>query len=371
MKAVSDQIVKQNVGSDISKDAFDCSFQQVFIYRKSRIKASGKFKNTINGFKKFVTWVEKHRQPNVPVRITLEATGVYYEQLVHYLHDHTDYHISVVLPNTSKAFMKSLNIKSKTDKIDAKGLAIMGLERDLKQWKPISPIMRQLKQLTRDRTGLMSEKTALLNKRHALQHAYQPDGQAIQRLNQRIELLKAQIKEVEKQIEQVIKSDKYVAERVEKICKAKGLGIITVIVVIAETDAFNLFTSIAQLISYAGYDIVEKQSGSSINGKTRISKKGNKHIRRALYFPAITIVKYDDEFKNLYDRVHGRTKIKMKGYVAVQRKLLVIIYTLFKKNEAYDPNYRKDGSDVQQKDGSQEKKASKKSRQDVMPAYAG
>ncbi|MEL6835923.1 MAG: transposase, partial [Bacteroidota bacterium] len=104
---------------------------------------------------------------------------------------------------------------------------------------------------------------------------------------------------------------------------------------------------------------VERQSGSTINGKTRISKKGNRHIRRALHFPALSVVKYHEEFTNLYNRVYDRTKIKMKGYVAVQRKLLVLIYTLYKKNEAYDPTY------------TQKQRADQGGRQGTMPAYTG
>ena len=115
------------------------------------------------------------------------------------------------------------------------------------------------------------------------------------------------------------------------------------------------------MVSYTGYDVVEKQSGSSVNGKTKISKKGNKFIRRALHFPALTVVKYYPEFTNLHSRIYDRTKIKMKGYTAVQRKLLVLIYTLFKNNEAYDPKIYQQRLEAEQKI----------SRQDTSLAYAG
>ena len=92
------------------------------------------------------------------------------------------------------------------------------------------------------------------------------------------------------------------------------------------------------MVSYSGYDVVENQSGS-FRGKTKISKKGNKYIRRALYFPAISVVKHEPMFNNLYERVFDATKIKMKGYVAVQRKLLVMIYTIFKKDIDFDSLY--------------------------------
>ena len=100
-----------------------------------------------------------------------------------------------------------------------------------------------------------------------------------------------------------------------------------------------LITSQSQLTSYAGYDVVENQSGSRA-GKTRISKRGNSHIRHALHFPSLNVVRYElDVFSNLYERVYEATKIKMKGYVAVQRKLLCTVYALWKKNEAFDPKY--------------------------------
>jgi len=340
------QVIKQNVGVDISKDDYKVSFYQLLIdlkknQQQQRIKGSRTFKNTLAGFKDFLNWIEKHRDKNVKVRITMEATGVYYEQLVHYLNDQKKgYHISVVLPNMSKSYFKSLNIKSKTDKIDAKILGQMGLERELKEWQPLSDDLRILKQLTRDRVSLLAQKTALSNRLHALKHSYQPHKQVTKRLNQQIKLLKKQIKEVEKQIKELIDQDEYLSERVEKICKIKGLGIVTVATIIAETNGFNLFTSRGQLISYSGYDIVENESGSSIKGKTRISKKGNKYIRRALHFPALVVIKYDSNFRQVYDRIFDRTKIKMKAYVAVQRKLLFLIYTLFKKNEKYDSNFK-------------------------------
>ena len=85
--------------------------------------------------------------------------------------------------------------------------------------------------------------------------------------------------------------------------------------------------------------MTQKESGSSVKGRSRISKKGNSHIRRALYFPAITIAQHEPHFKQLFERVHSRSGIKMKGYVAVQRKMLILIYTLFKNNVPYDPNY--------------------------------
>jgi len=243
-------------------------------------------------------------------------------------------------------------------------LGQMGIERDLSRWQRASANIRILKQLTRDRVSLLNEKVVLKNKLHALDHSFQPNKTVIKRMNQRLRLIEKQIKQVEKQIKQTVQEDPVLKVRIGKVCKVKGLALATVATVVAETDGFALFNSRGQLVSYAGYDIVERQSGSSVRGKTRISKKGNRFIRRALYFPAITLVKHEPQFKQLFDRVLERTGIKMKAYVAVQRKALILIYTLFKNDLEYDPNFQNQPKETEKSD-------IQNCRQDAMPAYPG
>jgi len=332
------KIIKYNVGIDISKDDFRVCFYALFDCGKRSIKGSRKVKNTLSGFKEFLKWIEKHRKTEAPLFFTMEATGVYHEQLAHFLDD-KKFNVSVILPNKFKAYLKSLNVNTKTDKSDAKYLGQMGLERQLEIWKPMSSNMLSLKQLTRDRVSLLKERTVVKNKIHALLHSFHPNRQVIKRLRQREKLLTGQLKEVEGQVTDLVKADEFIWERVEKICEVKGLGLITIATVIAETDGFNLFTSRSQLVSYAGYDVIEKESGTSVKGIPRMSKKGNRFIRRALYFPAITTVKYEPQFQQLYERILLKSTIKKKALVAIQRKLLLLIYALFTKNEAYDVDY--------------------------------
>jgi len=362
-KKTKRKVIKQNVGVDAAKDDFKVCFYHLDQTGHKFIKGSRTFKNTLAGFASFMKWIEKKRIADLEVRITIEATGVYHENLVHFLNDN-GYYISVILANQSKAYAKSLNLKTKTDKVDAEMLGKMGIERDLFQWQPASAKMRILKQLTRDRVTLLTEKIAINNRLHALNASFEPHKKVIKRINQRLKLIAKQIKEVEKEIAQTIKTDEILNRKVDNICKVKGLGIVTVATIIAETNGFVLFTSRGQLISYAGYDVVQRESGISVKGKTRISKKGNKHIRRALHFPALTIVKYEPHFKQLFGRIEDKSGIKMKGYVAVQRKLLILIYTLFKKDIPYDPNYHNQKKET-------EEIATQNCRQDTNPAYSG
>lgn len=331
-------IIKQSVGIDISKSDFSVCFSQLIQNDRIRIVGTRKFKNTLNGITRFMEWVEKKRINELEIRFTMEATGVYYENLAYFLDDN-DQCVSVVLPNKTKAFMQSYNIKTKNDNIDAKLLARMGLERNLKRWQPLSSNMRTLKKLCRERVMLLNEKTAVCNRLHAEKSSHQPYNDIIERYEYRVKFIKQQIQMVEKQVKSIIQSDEILAPKVNLICKIKGVGIITAATIIAETDGFTLIKNRSQLISYAGYDVIENQSGSSINGKTKISKKGNKYIRRALHFPALGAVRREPVFTTLYERVFDRTKIKMKGYVAVQRKLLVMIYAIFKNDLEFDPEF--------------------------------
>jgi len=95
------------------------------------------------------------------------------------------------------------------------------------------------------------------------------------------------------------------------------------------------------LASYAGLDVKEKQSGTSVKGKPRISKKGNKHLRKTMHLPALTAIRCDERFKAIFARLVSKHGIKMKAAVAVQRKLLEMIFIIYKTNKPYDKDYLK------------------------------
>jgi transposase len=85
--------------------------------------------------------------------------------------------------------------------------------------------------------------------------------------------------------------------------------------------------------------VVQNQSGN-FNGRTRISKEGNKFIRNALYFSALASIRCDKRFKEFYTRLCAKKVYKKIAIIAVARKLLALIYTLWKKNEEYVPDYK-------------------------------
>jgi transposase len=331
--------LKYSVGIDISKEKFDACISVIDQMQDVKVIATRGFNNSPVGFNSFIEWQSRKCKLDVPTVFTMEATGIYYEKLAWFLHRQGLY-ISVVLPNKAKKYMQGLGLKSKNDSIDAIGLARMGAEQKLSKWEAPKEIVMQLRDITRQRESLQESKTRFNNQLSAYSCSEFVNDSIVKNLKEVIALLERQIKETEKMIKDKINSDNEIKERVDKILEIKGVSDITIAAIIAETNGFEMFFNHRQLVSYAGYDVVQNQSGKHI-GKTKISKKGNAHIRRILHMSALNVVAYGEPvFVNLYERVYERTKIKMKGYVAVQRELLCLIYTLWKKNDNYDRNFK-------------------------------
>ena len=331
-------MLKYSLGIDVSKKEFHACLSVIDHTQHVKVKASRKFVNQQQGFKDLQSWVNKHKKESgIPFCITLEATGVYFEACALFLFK-AGYEVSVVLPNKAKQYFKALGLKTKNDKIDASGLARMGAEQCLEKWKPLDDFFYNLRSLTRHHQSLQELKTNINNQLHADLHSIYGNKAVIKQLKKLIETLDRQIEETGEAINKHLYSKAEVAQKVNQLTSIKGVGIITIATILAETNGFSLFKNIPQLVSYAGYDVVENQSGKR-TGKTRISKKGNSRIRRSLHLPTFNLIRYDvGNFKPFFERILAKHNQKMKAYVAVQRKLLILIYTLWKKNEEYKPD---------------------------------
>lgn len=330
--------IKYSVGADVSKSDIYVAMLLQNNDLKTVVKGTRKFANTSDGFNQFEHWIHSHKKFDIPVHITMEATGNYHENLAFHFSSER-FIVNVVLPNKAKKYLQSLGCKSKNDKIDARGLAQMGAEQPLMQWKPFSESIYSLRALTRYCEQLSAHRTTYKNQLEALSYGMYQVEDVKKQLLELINAVEKQISETKKKIETVVKQDKKIWDRMEKILPIRGVGIYSLATIVAETNGFEMFENERQLCSYAGYDIVENQSGKR-SGKTRISKKGNSHIRRILHLPAFNVVRYGEKkFVQIYERIMSRHTKKMVAYVAIQRKLLALIYALWKKNEAYNKDY--------------------------------
>jgi transposase len=244
-----------------------------------------------------------------------------------------------VLPNKISSYFKTLDVKTVTDKTSSEAIALFGLDRNLTKWQPPRPVLKKIKQLTRERDQLVSEKTLVKNQLHAEKSEAEPNKTSIVRMDKRIALLTKQEKEIQLEMKFLIDQDAALQSDVKLACSIPGVGALTAATVLAETNGFELIRNKKQLISYAGLDVKEKQSGTSVKGKAKISKRGNRYLRKAMHLPALAAIRSDKRYKGIFTRLVGKHGIRMKAAVAVQRKILELIYTIHKNRIAYDENY--------------------------------
>lgn len=340
--------LKYSVGLDVSSKKINACMSCIDEKQKVIVKSSTVISNNKKGFKILQDWVLKHVKENVPVFVCMEATGIYHENCAYYLFE-KGFSVSIILPNKAKKYLEAIGLKSKNDSIDAKGLSQMGAEQCLDTWQPMGTFFYELRLYTRQHQNVTELKTVLKNQFDALSFAMHQVDPVTNQLKETIILFDKQLKELEKVINNHIKSDAKIAERVANILEIKGIGILTLATILAETNGFELFNNYKQLVSYAGYDVVEAQSGTRV-GKTKISKKGNSRIRRAMHMPSLVVIKCEVKpFKELFERTYNKHGIKMKSYVAVQKKLLTMIYYMWKKKERFEPNYIKSIQEKEQK----------------------
>jgi transposase len=331
-------IVKQVAGIDVAQKELVVSLGKMDQQTSVDIFAFKTFPNNKKGFNDLVKWADKMKTKDAKIRYVMEATGSYHERLAYYLSDQA-YEISIVLPNKISNYFKTLEIKTITDKTASQVICRFGLERKLEIWQQPKRIFLDLKQLTRERDQIVAERTVAKNQLHAEKAGAFPNQKSIARLNQRIKLFSSQEKEIQKEIAGMTKQDKELVKKIKTITSIPGIGELTAVIVIAETNGFDLIRNKKQLVSYSGLDVKEKTSGTSVKGRPRISKKGNRHLRKAMYMPALSAIRHDERFKAIFVRLVSRHGIKMKAAVAVQRKLLELIYVVWKTDTQYDENY--------------------------------
>lgn len=336
------KVTKQIVATDIGMDNFYACYKVQYGDKSTAIKGTKSFSNNLSGINEFYLWSKKrNKTPEVESIFVMEATGIYYEELAYFLY-HKKEKVSVQLAQKIKYFAKSCNLKTKTDKVDSKMIAEFGIEKNLTGtdlWTPPGKDFKIIRDLAREHTSLKKAQTVSKVQLHALKHAHSVYDNVIELKEQQIDFYEEQIKSVENEIKALVKSDKNLFSKIEKIETVKGLGFITIIKVLTETNGFLLFKSIRQLVSYAGLDVIEKESGK-YKGKTKISKKGNARIRSALYMPAMSAARNNKTLKVFYNRINEGRTMKKQGLIAVMRKLLILIYTLWKKEEEYIENYQ-------------------------------
>lgn len=340
------KVLKQVLGIDVAQKELVVTLGKMYDDFKIELCSYAVFKNTEKGFLELSQWVKKLTDTEIKVRYVMEATGVYHQKFAYYLEEKEE-DVSIILPNKISNYMRTLETKTITDKTCSEAIARFGLERKLDNWKKPKDIYRVLKQLTRERRQITDERTIVKNQLHAEETEAIPHFKSIERLKKRIDFLTTLEKEIKDEIKESIKGHDELIIDISNICTIPGVSILTAATIVGETNGFELIRSKKQLTSYAGLDIKEKLSGTSVKGKPSISKRGNRFLRNCLHLPSLSTIKWDDNFRDQYARIVAKHGIKMKGCVAVQRKLLELIYVLYKNKTTYDKDYKKNSVQAQ------------------------
>jgi transposase len=336
-------LLKQVLGVDVSQKELVVSLGKMNADLSISLYGKQVFANKESGFKALIKWVGKLTSKETDVHYVMEATGVYHQKFAYFLDDN-ELQLSIVLPNKISNYMRTLDSKTITDSTCADAIAQFGLERRLDRWKRPNIIYKKMQQLTRERCQVVDERVIAKCQLHAENAEAQPNANSITRLKARIRFLTQQEKEIKQDIEKCIQDDTDIEKSIQNLVSIPGIGRLTAAIVLAETNGFELIRNKKQLTSYAGLDVREKQSGTSVKGKPRISKKGNRNLRKSMYLPALTAVKHIEDYKNLYARLVSKSGVKMKGLVAVQRKLLELTYVLFKNNTTFKNDSKQEKS---------------------------
>lgn len=331
-------IVKQVAGIDVAQNELVVTLGRMLDDFSIELYAYQVFKNNDKGILALTEWAKKLTDSEISVRYVMESTGVYHQKLAYYL-DQNKHNVSIVLPNKISNYIRTLELKTITDKSCSRAIAQFGLERKLDNWTKPNSVYKELQQLTRERDQIVQERSVVKNQIHAENAEAEPNQKSLERMQARIRFLNSQEKEIKGDIAEIVNKNTDLKQVVNRASSIPGVGELTAVIVLAETNGFEFIRNKSQLASYAGLDVKEKQSGTSVNGKPRISKKGNRNLRKSMHLPALTAVKWDENFREIYARLISKHGIKMKALVAIQRKILELIYILFKNETVYDKEY--------------------------------
>lgn len=326
-------MTKYILGIDISKLKFD-----VALSIKGGFKCK-EFENGPDGFAKLRLWLEKYGV--IEVHACMEATSNYGDMLAHYLHD-SGISVSVVNPARIKGFGQSELSRTKTDKNDAQLISRFCHAMNPDLWQPKPVYIREMQQWVKRAEALKRMKRQELNRR--LTTIYCEISESIDQVIAVIDKALAQAKNA---IKKLIRENDDLARKSNLLESIPGIGEETISWILAFFGKSDDFNRAKEVSAYLGLNPRQNRSGSSVRGRTRISKMGDAALRKALYMPAITAIRYNPVVKAFASKLKERGKPTKVVIVAAMRKLTHIAYGILKNNQPFNSNWEQKGAYTQ------------------------
>ncbi|CAN5230952.1 IS110-like element IS621 family transposase [soil metagenome] len=317
------------IGIDVADQTVDAALHQ-----EGGRGAAAVFPRTPKGMAELAAWARREAGQGANLRAVMEATGRFSTQAIAWLLE-ADSAIApaCVNPLHAKRFGQSLGVRNKTDRTDARVLARMGAERKPTPYEAPDKLTLELRSLVRERRGLVTERESTRLQIKAGSDSAFVDKQRERRLK---ELVKA-VARMDAEIARVVATDAKMSADVKRLMTIPGVGIVTAVAMLAELGDLRRFTSGRQLAAFAGVSPRRCESGSSVRGRTRMSKQGSPVARAILYMSAVTAKGQGKEMAETYERLLAAGKKPKSALGAIMRKQLVLMRALLVTGKDYEP----------------------------------
>lgn len=313
-----------SLGIDIAQRTFAAALR--FDQRRF---LQAQFDNHIGGFRKLRRWLKQHGVG--ALRVGLESTNTYAEALAQWLHDE-GHEVYLLNPERTAHYARSVGQRNKTDPADACTIAAFVANHEVTLWQPPPPEQKHLRSLTRTRRQLVDARTQFGNQLKTADAVAQPHLQAL------LLSLRTQIKRIEREIREHLRAHPALSEAVRRMMTLKGVGLLTAAIVLAELPPVTEETDPRAICAWAGLTPRRWQSGE-LELPARLSRKGNEHLRAALYMPALVAKRYNPLLKAFAERLAAKGKRTPAILGALAHKMLRILVGLLRTNTDFDPTW--------------------------------
>ena len=322
------------LGMDVAKAKLDC----LLLSEDGDKGKSKSIANSRSGIADFLAWIGKQHISPDELHVVMEGTGVYHEQAAQALAD-AGVTVSIVNPAQVKNFGRGLAIRTKTDGTDSYVLARYGALLKPAAWTPPAPEARMLQALLARREAIAQDLHRERNRQEKAEATDTPE--LIRRsLSDSIEFISKQLAQLQQDINQHIdrhpdlKADLVLLQSIPAVGPQVGNNMLAVM-------HGHDFGSAEQLAAYLGLVPIERQSGSSVLGRAKLSKAGPAKIRALLYMAAVVATRCNPHVKAIYERLLARGKSKMSALGAAMRKLVHLCFGVLKTRQPYQRDYAK------------------------------
>ena len=309
------------LGLDIAKDKVDCA-----LLRLGKVK-SKVILNSPEGFAALSAWLHKYEVHNL--HACCEATGVYWEAIATHLFE-AGHRISVINPAQIHAFGQSRLQRNKTDGLDAALIAQYCAQQHPPAWQPPPIEERSLQAMVRDLQALQDMHRAESNRLTVAHASVKP------RIQRHIAWIEIEMKRLENEIDQHIDQYPDLKSRRALLESVPGIGKHVSTWLLVMLGDGQRFQKSKQAVAYTGLSPKLWQSGSSVHGKTHISKVGHSSLRRLLYMPAVSAYAKLAIYQPFVLRLKAAGKAPKAIIVAIMRKIVAIAQAVLKANRPFD-----------------------------------